>query len=84
MQTVQSEIQFKYYWLARSIRSHFLLVSAMETAVPVIFLGWKIVNRSHWKKRAHLQQNAFYLKNAPADLEAKLDICMRCHDIYGC
>ncbi len=28
-------------------------------------------------------QNSFYLKNAPADLDAKLDFPMRCHAIYG-
>jgi hypothetical protein len=35
------------------------------------------------KKESILGHNSIYLKNAPADLEAKLDTCMGCPDIYG-
>jgi hypothetical protein len=35
------------------------------------------------EKGEHFVAKPFYLKNAPKDLEAKLDFPMRCCDFYG-
>jgi hypothetical protein len=56
----------------------------METAVPVIFFGEKLSKGHTKKKESILLQNSFYLKNAPEDLDAKLDFPLHCRDMYGC
>jgi hypothetical protein len=84
-QTVHSERQFKYYWSVGPIRSsHFILVSPMERGVPVIFFLVKNRLKVTLKEKGeHSVSSSSYLKNPPADLEAKLDFPMGCCDIYG-